>query len=78
MQARLLQGKMAEIKRFPEENNPHILAISEAELKDDVDLLQVQVDSYELLTMKVLQNPTLKISRLVVYVKINVWYERMD
>ena len=67
-----------DIKRFLEENDSHILAVSKAELRDDVDLLQVQIDGYELPTMKALQNPTLKVSRLVVYVKANAQYEHMD
>ena len=50
MQSRHLNNKITEIREFLGDNKPHILGISKAELKDDVDQLLVQVEGYELLT----------------------------
>ena len=49
------------------ENMPHFLGISEANLNQDVDPFLIQVEGYKLLTLMALQKPTLRISRLVVF-----------
>ena len=64
--------------QFLEENDPILLAIPETELWDDVDLQTVQIQGYDLLTKRALENPNRRVSRLVVYVKSNLSYERLD
>ena len=56
MQNRHLQNKITDVRNFLGENKPHILGISEAELNEGVDQLLIQVEGYELLTLKALQN----------------------
>ena len=63
--------------RFLEENGPVLLAISEVELWNNVNLQTVQILGYDLLTTRALENPNRRVSRLVVYVKSNVNYEHL-
>ena len=63
---------------FLEENDPILLAISEAELWENMDLLMVQIRGYDLLMTRALQNPDRRVSRMVVYLKSNLNYECLD
>ena len=63
----LLQNKHHEIETIIAADRPHILGLSEANLKKDVDLSLVQHADYTLHTAPTLENPQLGISRLVVY-----------
>ena len=74
---RRLLAKKVNIMRFLEENDPVLLAISEAEQWNNVDLQTVQIPVYDLLTTKALENPNLGVSRLVVYIKSSVNYEHL-
>ena len=62
-----LQNKHHEIETIIAADKPHIIGLSEANLKKDTDLSLVQHDDYTLHTAPTLENPLLGISRLVVY-----------
>ena len=62
-----LQNKHPEIENLIAGHHPHILGLSEANLKKNVDLRLVQHDHYELHTAPTMDNPALEISRVVVY-----------
>ena len=63
----LLQNKHAEIENIIAGHHPHILGLSEANLKKNVDPRLVQHDEYLLHTAPTLDNPAMEISRVVVY-----------
>ena len=63
----LLQNKHHEIKAKIAADRPHILGLSEANLKKETDLSLVQHADYTLHTAPTLENPRLGISRMVVY-----------
>ena len=48
-------------------HTPHVLGLSEANLKAGHDLAQVQHPEYELHTCSTMANPELSVSRIVVY-----------
>ena len=62
-----LQNKMTEIKNIVSGLHPHILGISEANLKDTHDQNLVQLEDYTLHTCPTISNPNLLTSRVVVY-----------
>ena len=62
-----LQNKHHEIEALIAADRPHILGLSEANLKKETDLSCVQHDEYTLHTAPTLQNHQLGISRMVVY-----------
>ena len=62
-----LQNKHHKIETIIAADKPHIIGLSEANLKKDTDLSLVQHDDYTLHTAPTLENPLLGISRLVVY-----------
>ena len=51
-----LYNKMYEIEQVISEVHPHVLGISEANLKSDHDIQNVQLEEYDLITCKTLQN----------------------
>ena len=63
----LLQNKHQEIEAMIAGHHPHILGLSEANLKIGTDLTLVQHDDYTLHTAPTLENADLGISRVVVY-----------
>ena len=63
----LLQNKHHEIETIIAADRPHILGLSEANLKKDVDLSLVQHADYTLHTAPTLENSQLGISRMAVY-----------
>ena len=62
-----LQNKMCEIEAAVARVKPSVLGISESNLHSYTDLSTVQIPGYRLLTAKTLQNPTVLMSRVVVY-----------
>ena len=62
-----LQTKMPEIKNIVNGLHPHILGLSEANLKQSHDQNLVQLTDYVLHTCPTLSNPSLNTSRVVVY-----------
>ena len=58
---------MHEIEQVVSENHPHLLGISEANLKQMHDLDNVQLQEYDLITSKTMENDQLKVSRVVCY-----------
>ena len=73
---RSLFNKTAEIKKLVKEEKPHILGISEAELRKAVhNLEKLKVPGYELLLPKSWEGSGR--ARLVVYVKKSIEYERV-
>ena len=63
----LLQNKHQEIETIIAGHQPHILGLSETNLRGNADLTLVQHDDYHLHTARTLSNPDLDISRVVVY-----------
>ena len=62
-----LQNKHHEIEHIIAAEKPHILGLSEANLKKDTDLSLVQHAEYTLHTAPTIDNPQLGIARMVVY-----------
>ena len=60
------------------ENRQHVRGISEVNLRDVVNPLHVQIDGYKLLTLRALDNPLMKMLRIMVYVRDDVDFERME
>ena len=61
------QNKHPEIENIIAGHQPHILGLSEANLKKNVDPRLVHHDDYLLHTAPTLDNPALEVSRVVVY-----------
>ena len=62
-----LQNKHHEVETIIAADKPHILGLSEANLKREIDLSLVQHADYTLHTAPTLDNPQLGIARMVVY-----------
>ena len=62
-----LYNKMQDIEKVISDYHPHVLGISESNLKKDHDLQDVQLEEYEIITSKTLNNEQLNISRIVCY-----------
>jgi hypothetical protein len=62
-----LQNKYSEIETIIAGHKPHILGLSEANLRAGHDLNSVQFSDYQLHTAQTLTNPDLQVSRVVVY-----------
>ena len=62
-----LHNKMQDIEKVISDYHPHVIGISESNLKKDHDLQDVQIQEYELITSKTLENEQLNISRVVCY-----------
>ena len=58
---------MNEIEQVVSDNKPHLLGISEANLKSVHDLQEVQLPEYELVLSKTIGNEQLKVSRVICY-----------
>ena len=63
---------MCEIEAAIARVKPAVFGIGEANLHSYTDLETVQIQGYRLLTAKTLQNPTIQMSRVVVYISDNV------
>ena len=63
----LLHNKHAEVESLIAGHHPHILGLSEANLRSNADLTLVQHDDYQLHTAPTMTNTELGISRVVVY-----------
>ena len=62
-----LENKVNDIETLISGHHPHLLGISEANLKQDHNLGNCMIQDYDLITSKTLNNVGLKISRVVVY-----------
>ena len=62
-----LVNKMHEIEQVVSDCHPHLLGISEANLKRNHQLEDVQLPEYDLLLSKTIDNEQLQISRVVCY-----------
>ena len=58
---------MHEIEQVVAEHNPHLLGISESNLKRVHDIEDVQLQDYDLVLSKTYDNDQLEISRIVCY-----------
>ena len=67
-----LQNKMCEIERAVSLVKPAVFGISEANLHHTTDLSTVQIPGYRLFTAKTLQNPTIQMSRVVVFLRDDI------
>ena len=62
-----LVNKMHEIEQVVSSNHPHVLGISEANFKRGHDVDEVQLQDYDLIQCKTLDNDNLQVSRVVCY-----------
>ena len=62
-----LENKKSEIEAVVDKYHPHILGLSEANLHSWHDMDKVQLPDYTLYTCPTLSNPSLQVSRIVVY-----------
>ena len=62
-----LENKYDEVEAIIENHKPHVLGLSESNLRADHDLTNVQYKDYDLHTALSLHNHQLKVSRVVVY-----------
>ena len=62
-----LVNKMHEIEQVVSEKIPHLLGISEANLKREHDVDNVQLQEYDLILSKTIDNDNLQVSRVVCY-----------
>ena len=62
-----LPNKMNEIEYAVSEHHPHLLGISESNLKRVHDIQDVQLQDYDLIVSKTLENDQLQVSRIVCY-----------
>ena len=62
-----LHNKMDELESVIAEHHPHILGISEANFRKDHSLEEVQIENYDLVLSKTIENEYLGVSRVVCY-----------
>ena len=62
-----LCNKMNELEQVVASLHPHVLGISEANFKKNHDLEDVQLDDYDLILSKTIENEDLQISRIACY-----------
>ena len=62
-----LENKMCELEIAVKRVKPALLGVSEANLHSTTDLAEVQLPGYTLLTAATLANPSIQMSRVVVY-----------
>ena len=63
-----LENKVEELEDLFQQYKPDILGLSEANLYPDTDTNKIQFENYSLYTCPTLNNPELRVSRVVVYV----------
>ena len=73
-----LENKITEIESIITQYKPTILGISESNLREETNLTEVSIEGYDLITTQALNNVGIKMSRLVVYIKKEVNYERRN
>ena len=74
--ARHLKNKINDIEHVISTYRPDILGISEANFKRDHSLEDVQIENYNLFLCNTLENPSLNISRVVIYVHNDIAVKR--
>ena len=62
-----LENKVNEIETLISGHHPHLLGISEANLRKDHNIGNCMIEDYELITSKTMNNLNLQVSRVVVY-----------
>ena len=62
-----MANKIHEIEQVVSDNHPHVLGISESNLKRNHNVDDVQLEGYDLLVCKTMENDNLQISRVVCY-----------
>ena len=65
----MLQNKMCELEVAVSRVKPCVLGVSEANLHDSVGLARCQLPGYTLHLAMTMVNPSIRCSRVVVYVK---------
>ena len=73
-----LVNQINEVKWLLQDETPHILFISESNLKRSHDRDQVEIEGYSLHTSKMIRNPDAQVSRIVAYVKDGIIVRRRD
>ena len=67
-----LENKMPELEAAVARVKPTIFCVSESNLRSSVDQNEVQIPGYKLITSKTIVNPSLEMSRVVVYLNREV------
>ena len=62
-----LHNKMDEIEQVVADLHPHVLGISEANFKSEHSIDEVQIQDYDLILSKTVENDQLRVSRVVCY-----------
>ena len=70
-----LQTKIHEVENIISGYHPHVLGLSESELYKCHDRKLVEIQNYNLITAKSLDNPNLNVSRVCVYVHNSIVYK---
>ena len=78
-----LKNKMGELESVIQKYHPHVFGISESVFRENHDINDVSVAGYDVYFSKSLENPTINLSRLSVFVhkdvqKVKVRHDLMD
>ena len=71
-----MENKIEEIQQILNEKSPCFLAISESNLRENVENSLLLTGNYELLKTKSLENVNMGYSRIVIFIRKDVRYER--
>ena len=72
-----LERKLHNIEAIVSDKKPHIIGISEANLRREVDKLEVNIEGYILEYLEALENDEVNLSRLCVYIRSDIKYKRL-
>ena len=67
---------MEKIEEIIFEHEPMVLSISEANLRSETDVSKVRINNYEMLTVRAIRNPSISVSRIVVYDRNDILFTR--
>ena len=73
-----LENKIVELENIIKKHKPAVFGICEANLRLETDVCEVNIENYELLTVRAMQNQQIKMSRIVVYIRKDVQYIRRE
>ena len=69
---------MNEVKMLVQEKSPHILFVSESNLRRSHDKEKIELDGYGLQTTRMIRCPDRQVSRLVAYVRDGIIARRRE
>ena len=71
-----LENKLDKLESLIAEEQPLVLAVSEANWRQETDVISVNLENYTCLALKAIRNENIRMSRVVVYVRKDVKYKR--